>query len=352
MSSGKKQNKGNKPTVQQLAKALNDLGTKRETKTAPQNAKGVVRNAPPITKMKMTQKPATASPATTEKVCGLVDAFCDSSVGARIPDEFALDTGTYRASILYPVSTGAGGYAGLSFWVSPDYYCIDVQAPVGSSYPISNGPSAFISNPYGTLLAQVAKQVRVVTAGVRYWSTLPSTASGGYIQSTEVAPHSQDNQAVTLGALQNFLPNVTVQDVRQPFTWLSRPTSAMTKEFYVPSLAGTPAANANNSRWSNLVMGFFGPTSTQLGFIEFVINLEYTLYAGPAQIAAQGVKHTMWSQIDEIVDLAAGYTHAKLRTAYDATTDVVRGEVVRLARLSLLAATGAAARGAQRRLLM
>jgi len=248
-----------------------------------------------------------------ERVCAQVNPFCSAAQGARMTDKFTVPTNTYQARKIIPIITGALGNAGFSFWPSADGYNYTVNVPPTAAWTISASPDFQCDAGWASALTTDVKEARLVTAGCRFWNNLAATVAGGYVETADHGPHAQDGVAVTIGSLKTNFPAIDVCDLRQEFTWISRPVSHMKADFVVPITTVNPTANSTNERWSNFTAAFTGPAGQTIGYVEMVLNYEY-IPKGSSALASAYAHRSPNSPSDALVEKAVDQTHAKLPT--------------------------------------
>jgi hypothetical protein len=324
---------------------------KKSTTTAGVAQSKALVTAAPKLKTIRPSKPLPPPKATVDLVCSKVNPFCDESNGSRILDEFEVPTQTFQTTAIVPLVTGADGVAGFSFWPSADCYCFDNTTPAGYNYTLPNGPSQYDSAAYNSISTSTARLSRLVSAGITYFNTMPSTSFSGFTEFGEIQAHSQDSSTIASGGMRAVVSDTIVQDLREPFTFVARPCASAWKDFYPPSLTINPAQSLSNTRWVGCVAVFSGAPNTTLGFIRIVRNLEYTLIVSPSQLQSQTAQKPSYSLRDPQTEQAVSSTFAQLKAMYAGTTDTVDREVRRYAVAALGAAIGYASRRANRLLL-
>jgi len=281
-----------------------------------------------------------------QEVCGQYDPFCTSALGRRLTDEFRIPTLVTQGRIVLPVSTGAGAWnaVGFSFWPSVDQYAYDVQN-AAASYTVPTGPTALVSNVWTTISTGNQRGARLVSAGLHWIPTLPLTGAGGFVEFAEHGPHTQDSAIISNYNMYSNFPDVKTFDIRKEFVWYSKPMNRMFKEFLAPVTGTNPVAGVQNQTFSNCTMTFSGPPSTNLGYLELVLNYEYL----PAASSVQTITNA--ATTEESVG-PPGVADAALRKLRDAGALVFDSSVqtaTRFAERAVHMAVAGALQGAARR---
>lgn len=211
------------------------------------------------------------SRATYEAVCSMMDPFCPAAQGRHSPYGTSQVTIPVTLVGTAQITTNAGGGACFLMQPGPTEECIG----------IFNSTTSFTANAFNTSVGSfpsVVSDVRVVTAGVRWWNVMPATAGGGAVH---VAPLSDcrsilDGGATTYSSLLS-IAGTQITDLRESGVFIFKPSSpADVENFNEASTGGSPSGAAQGG-WNAVCINFRGPASTTVATVSWVVNYECTI---------------------------------------------------------------------------
>lgn len=234
--------------------------------TQPRGFQGAIKNG--INKSKRSSLQST--------VCAITDPFCEQAVGARIPDGSAALTIPYRVTTTRSVAAATSGDTiGLLFApdTRPEFFNFgDDGTPnqliFGSTFNGTTAANSFYAN--------YVAESRVVSAGLRWIPTFPSTQNAPLITVADVAsPAALLGKTITASNLYSFGTNIRAMDSRQEFSCVGRRQSVEALEF--ATIGDTESSNAFSGV---LVIVQNIPDATVSGYFEMIVNWETTLRLG------------------------------------------------------------------------
>lgn len=227
------------------------------------------------------------------EVCAITNPFCDESKGSRWPDGSSAYSVAVPARFRVYVGGDGLGNSTMLFTTNP-------KRPVylGTYDPLdSNIMTGWTGQPSGIpAILNQADSVRVVSAGIKFVSTLSPMTASGSVSLIELPPNES-----ALGP--GYLPfNRTTQNRATYVTQamrddhglygLFRPQGPTSRSFNDYENADSPGgATFETFDWTSLVLSFTGlPTNVTAGFVDVFINYEVSfdvtsdmsLFARPA----------------------------------------------------------------------
>ncbi len=209
---------------------------------------------------------------THQAVCAMTDPFCSHSIGAKIPDGNGALTVPYRSWGYRKCTTGAGTMFALLFAPDnrSDNFCADANV-TNTTFVL---PSAFTTvGGQGSFFSSYVAQSRVVSAGIRWVPTMPTTQAAPLAFITEVSNPSNllgfNNGG--LGVVTTIGTNPQFVDLRQPWTHIMRRSDPTAMKF------GTVANTASSGSYNGILVQVIGAATTDYGYFELVVNWETIL---------------------------------------------------------------------------
>lgn len=203
--------------------------------------------------------------------CSYTDPFCPAAKHAKLPSPTNSNTVSYPKRNLYTVTTGASGTAYIVVRASESTLnCFQAAIASGNTFPATSAFDVAMG-----AFPSLVNEVRIVSSGIRVWNKLAATDAGGFVQLTELedAFSLLDGATHTFGSLGDG--DSTTLDIRRPFEYHFNPTDKGSIETFHPvSTSGTDMG----STWNCVVLCFNGPASTDVAYVEHVINYECTIH--------------------------------------------------------------------------
>jgi len=213
-----------------------------------------------------------------EAVCSQIDPFCDRAVGAKMYDESSWPSHTLTATKLVPVGTDANGNFALLFSSLPTYY---FQTAAGFTGTVVSSWNTHVDIDNNAAHVNQFSYFRVVSSGLRFYSTVNSDADKGLVTIATDYSGSVTN-------LPDILATTFAEAERLPLrdcdiTWVAMNTSANHSEYRSFSTS-TPSEMPATSI---ALLGVTGAAaSTTVGYVELVTHYECrattTGYLGPS----------------------------------------------------------------------
>jgi hypothetical protein len=213
------------------------------------------------------------------QVCSNFDPFCQAAVGAKQFDSNTMPSLTYQNRMVHAVVTDANGFAAVWFNNTPTGYYALGTVTGGNVASWLGVDSNFLTSVTATNLSQW----RIVSSGMRYFTTQSWSTASGFINVTEM---SQTYFSGFTGFPANSLrlgpisKTVALRDAQ--ITFVARSKGMKAREYQETS--------AGDSGYTGCLLYFAGTPSTTIGHIEFSTNYEWTadpnsafqLFASPA----------------------------------------------------------------------
>jgi hypothetical protein len=260
---------------------------------------------------------------TVEQVCAVTDPFCKASMGSRWLDEYPVASHTFQIRRVLPINTPASGTQNVVVAVGANSYNYDTATDTAA---FGNGCNQALAGAWTTALTN-SRGARLVSAGVRWWNALPMSAAGGYIQVATVGPNEWNGNTYATGTLTNYCGDVTQLDIREQFLWTSSPTSPQSRAFLTGSPAALPGNIAGNQEWTHVLIQIVGQASTtNIGFLEIIFNLEFLPIAAATSLAGDmriDVTHPKPNPKQDMIIAAANQVQRKLPQVTTAMGNVV-----------------------------
>lgn len=245
-----------------------------------------------------------------ERVCSNYDPFCQMAMGAKMFDENTVPSLTYQNRMVVGVNTDANGVALV--WVNPS-----VTQYVNTATIVAGAVNAWTTsdtNFAATVGTSGIHKWRVVSSGVRFFTTQAWTTASGYINVTEAtdtfnsAVVGQTASSVRLGPRMKSLP---LRDAKFTMVHRSKGMQARTYRDYTDLDSG----------YSGTILYFNGTASTLVGYFEVITNFEwlpdagtqyqyYTTPAAPSVPLIMDSVAKMASQTDNIKTITDGVSSA------------------------------------------
>jgi len=229
-----------------------------------------------------------------ESVCAMTNPFCPQAKGSKIPDDDSANSIAYSVRNLFTVGTNAAGEA-----------AVNIQARLDETFRVATAFAATVPSTYGawstvqeyTALNNAFSNVRVVSMGIRFYSTLAPTEQAGAIRfiTTSEPPAAG---VTLLGGLFDGVDTFPVAGAN--ICWIARPQGTTWKEYH--------PLNTHLDYNSLAIMVYGAKASMPNAFTcEIVYNLECTVDVGTitAAMSTAGAAHS------PIAMSAASRTHAK-----------------------------------------
>jgi len=286
---------------------------------------------------------AVTSPDIIESVCGLFDAFCPAAVGRRIPRQFGVATSTYQGRAIIPLASGAANKCFIfNFSICADSYNYGLVQPASDTAGAVFTGTTQAFPGWASIVSSYTTQARVVSAGVRFIPTAPSTTAAGYMQIGEVPAYGANNISIIAGRLSDYAQKVQTTDCRKEWTWLASPSSDVYSDFVIPQTVATPGATSQNDNWLSLIgIGVTPAVATSVGYLEFVVNYEYVPLAVAATPAINQSSSADNTPAAGLVKVATDAVRTTTQHIFQATTDTVSAVVYQAAKTALRRAAGA-----------
>lgn len=214
-----------------------------------------------------------------KQVCALTNPFCDEARGSRIPDDDSSSSQAVTIKGYFAFNSDAAGLACFSVKPNPSAVFRVATAIAGSTITTFGGWSAF--GDYAAIAASLDKY-RVVSFGVRIYSTLAPSDQSGLIKAI-VTPVEMTNGSSVAGGLFQQVDAAPVANSN--VYWVSKPIGTTWKEYN--DLTTTCSA-------TQLTVYLSGcKVSTTVGHCEIIMHLEATADFGSvmAGTATPGVAH-------------------------------------------------------------
>jgi hypothetical protein len=217
-------------------------------------------------------------------LCSLTDPFCPAAKGARLPTGGASRTFAYQSRTLIGCTLTAATNECFVFCPStatPSYFhAATTSAPNVTSFTaLINGDSL------NTTVVAGASAGRLVSAGVKWFSILPSTTAGGAMIVTETdnaqAMAGQTGLTLPTNTVSGVGSDVNIMDIRNPCTYIFGPkdeTGNLMSNF----------ANINYP-YTQVIFQMNGSAAGLVGYFEYVCNYEYEVLSSNAGVAAWGL---------------------------------------------------------------
>lgn len=229
-----------------------------------------------------------------EKVCSLTNPFCESSKGARIPDDDSAPSMGIRIIERFHFGTNANGKAAFRFNPGPGTVAGTATTITGDTVTTWAAMSALSDN---AALTGSFGQYRIVSVGIRVYTTLAPTNQSGsvkFVTSDALLADGVDMESSLWNA--TSAEPVAGLDHR----WVAKPQGNEWKQYI--SFGST----ADYTRFGLYVTG--APASTPDCFVaEIYFNMEVTPKLGTVAAAGAkpGVPH------DQLALTAASKVHSK-----------------------------------------
>lgn len=198
------------------------------------------------------------------QVCSNYDPFCQAAIGAKQFDNNTMPSLTYQNRQIVAVVTDAAGYAAIWFNGTPTAYLS--VATISGGLATAWTPSD--SNFYSTITATGLSQWRIVSSGLRYYTTEAWTTATGYMNITELTQTygGVTGQAVGSLRLGPIVKTVPLRDAQ--ITYICRSKGMKSKEYQ--------EATQLDSGYTGCFLYFAGTPNTTIGILEFNTNYEWT----------------------------------------------------------------------------
>jgi hypothetical protein len=204
----------------------------------------------------------------TSYFCSVTDPFCKHANGAKSPYGSRQQTVSYTIRGVVDLTTPASGLVSILFRPVCGLlgYQFDTPATTDWTVPASYTQS---SGAHPNFI----EQTRVVSAGIRWWNTIPATQGGGTVV---VVPIPDDNDIVGFGgsipwsSLHNS-PGVEITDIREAGSYVFQQVDVpKAQEFTDVTSSGAP----QNNGYESVLLNCTGPASTRVLFVEWCLHFE------------------------------------------------------------------------------
>lgn len=212
------------------------------------------------------------------QACSNFDPFCQAAMGAKQYDNNTMPSLTYQNRQVLAVVTDASGQSIVWFNNTPTSYYAVGTITAGNVTAWTPTDSQFLTTVTSTNLAQW----RVVSTGLRYYTTQAWTAASGYMVATEMSQTYAGFVGISASSLRlgPVARTLALRDAQ--VTVVGRSKGVKCREYQ--EVAGL------DSGYTGTVLYFNGTASTTVGYIEFITNYEWTadpnssfqFYASPA----------------------------------------------------------------------
>lgn len=255
-----------------------------------------------------------------ERICSNFDPFCQAAMGAKLFDENTIPSMTYTSRQIFPITLDANGVALVWFNNSYRNYFMTATIVAGTV----TGWTATDSDAYSSLTTAMSRW-RVVSTGLKYFTTQAWTSASGYINISEITePYNSANLPVANSL--RLGPRVTSVPLRDAkFVMIGRGKGMQTRTYKVP--------DDIESGYSGTMLYFNGAANTLVGYVEAITNFEwipdaytsYQLYTTPAaphvpmimdavgDLSSKGIN---LKQITDSVNQAADFMSAAKQSAH------------------------------------
>jgi len=215
------------------------------------------------------QPQQSVNPKAVSSLCSITDPFCPHSRGAKSPYGSTPNTVTFSVRNTASATTGAAGDAFRYFRPNESIYNSIALATANSTFPTTAAMTGAMAN-----FPTWVDEVRIVSAGIRWWCVLPDSATGGV---TTVIPIDDDSKIInsapiTNSAFQTYPDSINL-DIREAGAYICPPLVDMA-EFRPTS---TSTASFGDCQFGSVLLYFSGPATTKAIFFEEIINYEATL---------------------------------------------------------------------------
>lgn len=207
--------------------------------------------------------------ALTNELCGVSDPFCKharvvSPVGTRA------NTITFSMKESITITTDADGFKFFALRAVGS----SASQSLKDSYNASGdfpATSAWQSSTY--TFPSYVSDLRPVSAGVRWFSLLPSTSTGGTVWTIPISDDKMlmDNAVHSAANLYNS-PGVVQSSIREPGTYVLPLQDASQLVTFVAS--STSTSTYTDHPFGDVLIRFSGPASTNVVQLEYIINYE------------------------------------------------------------------------------
>jgi len=214
-----------------------------------------------------------------KQVCSMLDPFCPEAKGARLPDGGGSRTFTYQSRQVNSLVSGHLGKVGLQIYTpattSAGYFGSTTD---NASNQVTVMSALLNSDPQLATALASASAARIVSAGIRYWSTQPSTATGGLVVVTVGDDFTQliNKSGLTIDptVVSGVGATSMTFDSRKEFTVVLAPKDTQSNMFQRTT---NPTATSNPYYpFEQVAVGFKTANIDEtIGFIEYIINYEY-----------------------------------------------------------------------------
>ncbi len=211
-----------------------------------------------------------------EQVCAMNDPFCPRANGARWSTVGSTPTVTYqyRGIVTLTPASDSAGWAAMAFCPSnsKNFYSTTDLSLAGLSWAVPANLNA--GDTALSAYMDACDEVRVVSAGLKWWDVSPKTGAGGTVVCQEYSSYDDIGGTTVNVAALTAAPVTDAIDRRNPQggCWIQRPTDFNAYEFRAPVTNNNDTDN-NNAR-SALIIGVSGELNTPLITVEMVINYE------------------------------------------------------------------------------
>jgi hypothetical protein len=251
--------------------------SKKANKTKPRPKKGKSKNKQ---SSGMRLQPSNLPNGIIEKVCSNYDPFCQAAQGGKLFDENTAPSLTYNNRQIFAVTTDAAGEYLAWFNNTPTRWFNTATIVAGAVTAWTSLDSNFYTN-IGT--AGISKW-RVVSTGLRFFTTQSWTTATGYMNITEASEYLQ--LPPTVGFVAGSLrlgPRSKTLAIRDANCTVIGRSKGMVSRTYKDA----PEAD---SGYTGSILYFNGVPSTTIGYLEVVTNFEwiadpgsnYQFFASPA----------------------------------------------------------------------
>jgi len=266
--------------------------------------------------------------AHTTHACSILDPFCVHAKGARRPDGMGSQSMPYQSRSVVSVTTNTFGAAKLVIAGGNGIFGT-AQATVNAG--AWDWPTTYTALPGSAYISANAKEVRLVSMGVRVMSLTSANASQGFVILGTVNNPPIQTPAIT--AQPATIVTYAEHSLR-PLTsgfetvWISKPTGVGAHDFRVlTSVVG----GMTDFEWSSLIIEVGqSAVSTPVLMLEIICNVEFTIStdntasyglaqlippskpANPVALQAQAQVHSRVSSImDTTVEKAGKFIESK-----------------------------------------
>lgn len=251
---------------------------------------------------------STGSPSHTDvyQGCAMVDPWCEQARGSKIPDDDSTPSVALSQKFQATVNSDASGRAGAVFKPNPTSNTVYGAATLNGSSILTWG--AGFTDPSAATISAAAGEYRIVSWGVRCYSSLAPTNQSGTLRFITAGTDVSTGAAFTVTG--SFFERVEDYPVANcDVHWVSRPVGTGWKEY---TSIGT------NAYYEQLVVYATGLPASATACLQFEIVFNLELQAKPNDLAAALATAALVSRPHVLQ--AASLVHANRKSHHNGST--------------------------------